>query len=200
MSYELNLKEIERRAYMSYHEDGLIDIAIGFVMLSWAILLLFEPKGLIALLGPIAFAIWYLGKRFITIPRIGVIEPSQKMGNRMKRLSLFLLFFGIIVLAGILLAQVSGNAVPGFRSLSMLGLVIASGVAVVAYLLNAVRLYVYAAILFIAFAGGEALADIISGFDAFLLSVILAGAFILVSGLVVLARFLRRYPLPVMEV
>ena len=81
MSYELNMKEIERRAYMSYHEDGLIDIAIGFVILSWGILLVFEPKGLIALLGPIAFTIWYFGKRFITIPRIGVIDPSQKMGN-----------------------------------------------------------------------------------------------------------------------
>ena len=33
MSYELDMKEIERKAYLSYSEDGLVDIAIGMVIL-----------------------------------------------------------------------------------------------------------------------------------------------------------------------
>jgi hypothetical protein len=77
--------------------------------------------------------------------------------------------------------------------------VIAAGVSLLAYLLNAARLYAYAVLLFVAFAGGEILSASITTFDAFAFSVILAGALILLSGLVVLVRFMRRYPLPTME-
>lgn len=53
MSFDLDVKEIERRAYMSYSEDGLVDIAIGFVFLGWGVLLVDKLPGLIALLGPV---------------------------------------------------------------------------------------------------------------------------------------------------
>jgi hypothetical protein len=65
--------------------------------------------------------------------------------------------------------------------------------------LRANRLYANAVLLFAAFSGGAALAEQVTTVDAFLVSVMVAGALILVSGLVVLARFLRRYPLPVEE-
>jgi hypothetical protein len=77
--------------------------------------------------------------------------------------------------------------------------VIAAGLCVIAFLLNANRLYVYAVLLFVAFAGGQALNDAFAGLDTFIVSVIAAGALILLSGVVVLLRFLRKYPLPVME-
>jgi len=98
MSYELDLKEIERQVYMSYSEDGLADIAIGFVIMAWGLLLLTEPSGLIALLGLLGMGIWYLGKRFITIPRIGAIEPSPKMERRLRSLAMFLLVLGLMAL------------------------------------------------------------------------------------------------------
>jgi len=199
MSYELDMKEIERKVYMSYSEDGLVDIAIGFVILVWGVLLVVEPSGLIGLIGPLAFAIWYLGKRFITIPRIGRIQPSQKMERKLRNLAIFLLVLGVIALGGVLTGWIVGYAFSSGYSLGILGLVIAAGVSLLAYLLNAARLYAYAVLLFIAFAGGEILSASITTFDAFAFSVILAGALILVSGLVVLVRFVRKYPLPAME-
>jgi hypothetical protein len=78
--------------------------------------------------------------------------------------------------------------------------VLAGGISVLAYLLNATRIYIYAVLIFIAFAGGEILSTSITTFDAFAFSVILAGTLILLSGLAVLVRFLRKYPLPEMEV
>jgi hypothetical protein len=199
MSYELNMKEIERKAYLSYSEDGLVDIAIGMVILLWGVFLVVEPSGLIALLGPLALAIWYLGKRFITIPRTGRIQPSQKMERKMRNLAIFLLVLGFIVFGGILTGMIIGFTSSSSYSLGILGLVIAAGVSLLAYLLNAARLYAYAVLLFAAFAGGEILSASITTFDAFAFSVILAGALILLSGLVVLIRFMRRYPLPTME-
>jgi hypothetical protein len=199
MSYELDMKEIERKAYLSYSEDGLVDIAIGMVILLWDVFLIVEPSGLIGLLGLLAFAIWYLGKRFITIPRIGMIKPSQKMERRFKNLGIFLVILGAIAFGGILTGRIIGYPFSSGYSLGILGLVLAGGISVLAYLLNAARLYVYAVLLFVAFAGGEILSANITTFEAFALSVILGGAIILFSGLVVLLRFLRKYPLPTME-
>lgn len=198
MSYELDINDIERKAYMSYHEDGLVDIAIGMLILAWGIFLIVKPSGLIGLLGPLAFAIWFLGKRFITIPRTGLIRPSQKMEKRYRNLAIFLMVLGLVVLGGILIGRVTA-ILPGSYSLSILGLVLALGVSLLAFLLNAARLYAYAVVVFAAFASGEAFSASITTFDAFAAAVILAGVLILISGLVVLAGFLRSYPLPQME-
>jgi hypothetical protein len=199
MSYELDMKEIERKAYLSYSEDGLVDIAIGMVILLWGVFLVVEPSGLIGLLGILAMGIWYLGKRFITVPRSGIIQPSQKMERKMRNLTIFLVVLGLIAFGGILTGRIIGYPFSSGYALGILGLVLAVGISVLAYLLNAARLYAYAALVFIAFAGGEILSASITTFDAFAFSVILAGALILISGLAVLVSFLRKYPLPTLE-
>ena len=199
MSYELDLKEIERQVYLSYSEDGLVDIAIGVVIMVWGIMLLFEPTGLIGLLGILGMGIWFLGKRFITIPRTGMIQPDQKIERRLTNLAIFMLVLGSIAFLGILISRLVGSAFVVDHPLGILGLVLAAGVALLAYLLNASRLYFYAAILFIAFAGGEILAGTITTFDAFALSVTIAGGLILLSGVITLLRFVRKYPRPAIE-
>jgi hypothetical protein len=199
MSYELDMKEIERQVFLSYSEDGLVDIAIGVVIAAWGLMLIQEPTGLIGLLGLLGMGIWYIGKRIITIPRIGVIEPNPKMERRLTNLAVFLIVLGLVAFAGILLTRASGSTMIGDYSLGILGLVLAAGVALLAYLLNAARLYIYAVILFVSFAGGEILAKTVTTFDAFALSVIVGGGLILLSGIVVLVRFMRKYPRPQME-
>jgi len=199
MSYELDMKEIERQVYLSYSEDGLVDIAIGVVITAWGLMLTQEPTGLIGLIGLLGMGIWYIGKRTITIPRIGVIEPSPKMERRLTNLAVFLIVLGLVVFVGILLSRAVGSSMISDYSLGILGLVLAAPVALLAYLLNASRMYIYSVILFISFAGGEILAKSITAFDAFALSVILGGGLILLSGIVVLLRFIRKYPRPQME-
>lgn len=199
MSYELDMKEIERQVYLSYSEDGLVDIAIGVVITAWGLMLTQEPTGLIGLLALLGLGIWYVGKRLITIPRIGVIEPGPKMERRLTSLAVFLVVLGLVVLGGILLSRAVGSFGIGDYSLAIVGLVLAVGVALLAYLLNAARFYGYAVILFASFAGGEILAKYVTAFDAFALSVIIGGGLILVSGLVVLVRFMRKYPRQQME-
>jgi hypothetical protein len=198
MSFDM--KEIERKAYMTLSEDGIVDIVIGGVFLGWGLLLAVGPAGLIGLLAPLAFVMWYLGKRFITIPRVGLVIPSKKMEGKIRNYTTLLLAFGIIVLAGVVIWQMSGGASLREHALGLLGFVIAAGVSIIAFLLNANRLYAYAVILFIVFALGESLKQSISSVDTFLVSVILAGSLITLSGLVVLIRFVRKYPLPEREV
>jgi hypothetical protein len=199
MSYQLDMKEIERQVYLSYSEDGLIDIAIGVVITAWGLMLTQEPTGLIGLIGLLGMGIWYLGKRSITIPRIGVIEPSAKIERKLTNLAVFMFILGLIVLAGILLSRAAGSSLLSDYSLSIVGLVLAAGIALLGYLLDAARMYIYALILFASFAAGEILAKSITAFDAFALSVVIGGGLILLSGIVVLVRFLRKYPRPQME-
>ncbi len=199
MSYELDMKEIERQVYLSYSEDGLIDIAVGVVITAWGLMLTLEPTGLIGVLGLLGLGTWYVGKRLITIPRIGVIEPGPKIERRLTNLAVFLVVLGLVVLGGIFISRAVGSRAVSDYSLAILGLVLAAGVALLAYLLNAARLYGYAVILFASFAGGEILAKSITSFDAFALSVIVGGGLILLSGLVVLVRFVRKYPRQQME-
>ena len=47
MSLDLDMNEIERKVYMVYNEDGLVDIALGFVFLAWGVLLAVGPPFLI---------------------------------------------------------------------------------------------------------------------------------------------------------
>jgi hypothetical protein len=60
-------------------------------------------------------------------------------------------------------------------------------------------MYVYAVIIFVSFAGGEILAQYITSVDAFALAVMAGGGLILIAGITVLIRFLRKYPRPQME-
>lgn len=199
MSYELDMKEIERQVYLSYTEDGLIDIAIGVVIAAWGLMLTQEPNGLIGLLGLLGLGIWYMGKRLITIPRIGIIEPSQKMERRLTNMAVFLVVLGLLIFVGILVMRSIGVVEFTNYTLAILGLVLAGGVAVLAFLLNAPRIYVYAVIIFVSFAGGEILAQYITSVDAFALAVMAGGGLILIAGITVLIRFLRKYPRPQME-
>lgn len=199
MSYQVDMKEIERQVYLSYTEDGLVDIAIGAVIMVWGLMLLGEPSGLIGLLGIFGLGIWYLGKRFITIPRIGTFQPGPKIERRLTNLAIFLVVLGLIAFLGILVSRTMGSVFVSDHPLGILGLVIAAGVALLAYLLNAARIYFYALILFIAFAGGEILVGTTNRLDIFAASVIVGGGLILISGLIVLLRFMRKYPRPRLE-
>lgn len=200
MSLDLNMKEIERKIYMVYHEDGLVDIAIGLVFLGWAAILAFGPPFLIVLLGPVTLLIYYFGKRDISVPRVGIIEPGRKIANRMRSLTMALIGLGLMALVTVLLQSQLGLGALEDYSLAFVGLIVAIGVCLLGFLLQADRLYVYAALLFVAFALGEALTNSAIAVDTFLLSVSIAGLIIFISGLLVLFRFIRRYPLPPEEV
>ena len=40
MSKNVNLKEIERQAFLSYHQDGLLDIMLGIILIPLGIVML----------------------------------------------------------------------------------------------------------------------------------------------------------------
>ena len=75
MSQEIDLKQIERKAFRSTYQDGLWDIFFGLVVVSMAIYM-YHPEGGYSARNIIGFLVGYgvanlifwAGKKFITLP------------------------------------------------------------------------------------------------------------------------------------
>jgi len=105
MTEKINLKKIEKKAWKSYHQDGLWDIFLGLILLNFGIApILEEITGITYLLSYIiilgvAFIIFHGGKKYITIPRLGRAGFSTARKSKTKKSSLVLV---ISVLLGLI--------------------------------------------------------------------------------------------------
>jgi hypothetical protein len=210
MSERINLKEVERKAWRSFFQDGLWDIYLGLLLLGMGSSSLGRYVGLPeesgwSLLPNLIWAIvsmliLWVGKRFVTVPRMGRVKLGPK-GKARKRKTRVLLtasvLVGVVVFAIALVAR--GNpprrlnlavVFPAVYALNML-VVFSLG----AYFLDFARLYLigvmYALPVPLLITLDE-IAGIDIGFGAFAAP----AAVILLIGMVLFIRFLRDYPVP----
>jgi hypothetical protein len=206
MEKQDSLKEIERRAYRSTFKDGIYDVLFGMVFVILALIPVLASLGISRfygyLLGIVTLLFTWLGKRVITVPRLGavVFGPRRKMKKRM----LFLICAAVFFLQLPLLMITLGNGFPGIPEgiLSMpltLGLILAPFLLIAAFLLDYPRLYVYIAIFAFAIPHAGILRNFVA--EPFNLSVSFGvpGVAILIFGLALFFRFLREYQKPSAE-
>jgi len=196
MSQSADFRKLEQKAYLSYHQDGLIDLIIGSIVLCIAISEATDSSiwNLIALL--LIFAYMPL-KRRITFPRLGYVKFNVKRGGVNMRLA-GVVAIGVLVisLVSILVLLLSGKSSSSPLILAMrqsplilyafLGFI---GVGLAGLVLRLPRLFLYALL---------SLAMMISGHLLNLplwLPFLLLGGTILAIGAVLLIGFLRRYPI-----
>jgi len=201
MSEEPNLKEIERRAYMSYHQDGLLDIFAGLYVLGFGLGILIDivwessPIGLTmpAILIATVLPIWVAAKRKITLPRIGYVNFGTRGANK-----IFALYLGLMV-AG-LCAAFAFTAAYQSGSRQWLDLIFQNGMLIVGigslavcalfgYSMGLRRLYAYGLL--------AAMALVIGHFMGISFAYILValGTTVMVAGFALLVSFVRKYPL-----
>ena len=190
MAAELDLKRIERKAWTSYFQDGLWDIVLGVYMLTPAIRT-FTDNAWFTLLFLAAPVILIMGKRFITVPRIGRVKfgPARKARQRN-----ILIAFGVsfLILNTVMLLILVVLAPPeAWIRATVLGICLVSILGLVAYLLDVIRLYAY----FAALAAGFVLWEL-SGDPAGPICLAISGGIVLTIGIVLLLRFLHNYPKP----
>jgi hypothetical protein len=194
MNERINLKDIRRQVVLYYAEDGLADISVGLVILGFGLLLWLDFPTLVGLLVLVPLLVWFGGKNWLVIPRVGSIQPGRELKQRFRGFFLNLFLLGIGFLVFILVSRrFAGSDFAGY-SLSLFGFVLALGISSLGVLMDASRFYLYGGLVFLAMAGGEVLGRTITAFDPFLMGVIGAGAVITLAGLVVLGRFLGKYP------
>jgi hypothetical protein len=202
MTKEPNLKEIERRAYMSYHQDGLLDIFVGVYILGFGLGIFIDmiwefgfglimPAILIATILPI----WIAAKRKITIPRIGFVKFGPGGGTS----KLMAIFIGLAVAGlGAFFAFTLATFQGGSRQ--WLDLVFQNGMLIVGfgslavcilfgYSMGLKRLYAYGLLAIIAHVIGH----FIGIFFAYILLAL--GTMVIAAGVALLIGFVKKYPL-----
>ncbi|MFZ7137148.1 MAG: hypothetical protein ACOWW1_01835 [archaeon] len=193
MNQKINLKEIERKAYTSYHQDGIIDITIAFVVLTFAAVMTVEMPWLGGVSGALAVSFYAGLKRIVTVPRIGYVKFPQQRAQKTVMLILVLGLFGMI--AGVFtFIELTNSGTPGWLLFMIDNYMITIGVAVaVLFLLGAYsfktrRIYGYSLLTLVMFVGGH--------FISFPLYYYLAvlGIIILASGLTMMTRFVNMHP------
>jgi hypothetical protein len=197
MGERIDLDEIERRAYLSYHEDGLIDIVLGiglFIASLWAYVeMIYLMGGMIVSLTPM-----YMGmKKKYTFPRIGEVTFSTNRTRRSQNSMTFLVIMNVIGVLGALVFWMafSGDTRPQWMLLMIdnfpVVLGIAGGViwAVVGYITDLTRFYRYSAATLVVIGS----ANFIS--TPFIAHMLLLSVIVLVSGYMQLRSFMNKYPL-----
>ena len=196
------LREIEKKTYMSYHQDGLLDIVIGLYALAFGLGIVADqildinfaviyPGIMIAIVLPI----WIAAKRKITMPRIGYVNIGTKGSNK-----IFALFLGLAV-AGLgvfflFTMMTFQNGRPEWIEtiLFQYGMVwIGLGAAVIgsmfAFTMGLKRLYGYGLLTLALFVVGYFLAV---PFEYLLLFI---GGVVMACGVALLVQFIHKYPL-----
>ena len=99
---EPSLSEIEKKTYMSYHQDGLIDIFVGIYVLLFGSGILLNSVAdfstwfiFPAIFPAIMVPIWISVKKQITMPRIGYVKFRSGGANRLTAVFIGLLVAGL---------------------------------------------------------------------------------------------------------
>lgn len=203
MTKKINLKEMEKKAWKSCFQDGLWDIFLGLILLSFGISPFIEEiTGITYLISYIillslGYIIFYIGKKYITIPRIGNVKFGPKRKSKKIKVVIILAISVIFGLAAILITQT--DLIPYNIDISIWGIIFAINALIVfslmAYYLDFPRLYIYsiffATSIFIVETSSSHVGstyDTVIGFGMF-------GVVAVLVGLLHLTRFVRRYPL-----
>ncbi len=196
MTNRLALREIEKKAWFRTFEHGMWDIGIGsmFMMFGLSILTSF----------PALSAIWVaallpgfreIGRKLV-VPRIGHVHFRERRKRATGRLTGMLTVTAVMgVVTFLFIAWVSKGAAPAWAQWTsehfviFIGLIWGGALAVTGWLVDFPRLYVYGALMF----GSLLISDFVKGYHLGV-SLAIVGGLILLTGIILLVRFLRRYP------
>jgi hypothetical protein len=202
MEQNVDLREIERKAYLSYAKDGFWDLCLGLFFLSQGIAFAVRWFAFIGMLGAaiaVLLPTFMSLKRAIAIPRLGYVKFSPKRQAKLKRSKLLLcIVLTFTALLGVVLFLVYSGQTGWklwLRNLHLIpyGFVLAVVVGAVGFLFEIKRFIYYAVLILAAFIIGRI---INAKPDLYFIPL---GVVFFAIGLVLMIRFLRKYPKPVRE-
>jgi len=204
---QIDVKEMEKRAWKSTFQDGLWDIYFGLIIsgigFSWLGGFFGLPETVNVMVTIFswdigAMIILFLGKKYITRPRMGFVKFGQIRKKRNKFLALFLglmvaftLITFIFTLVGMFQLQM-----PGYLVMLLIGLLfITLPFSLIAYYLQLERVYLYAILGGLGLFISELLQPIIGAPYHDIITFGGIGLVITITGLIIFIKFLRRYSL-----
>lgn len=194
-----DLKQEERASFLTYFNDGVLEIVIGVVIVGIYGWLKSDIPASIGAWAAVSLSIWVALKRFITTQRIGIVNFKGENEIRRKRSKqLFQLGIGAFVVTGFLIFMLKENIgqdlLGPFRALPMLPfyLIGIMGLVLLAWNIRLKRYWYLALFLFLVGNVSPFLdSDGLTGF-------LLVGLVFLGLGGYLMFKFLKTYPKPKM--
>jgi hypothetical protein len=205
MSPDINLKEIERKAFRSTFQDGLLDMYLGFLLLTMGMgpvlpsldASIMWTLGILLAFSVLVWLAFWVGKKFITTPRMGLVKfgPQRKAKLKKTRAVLFLsVLLGVIMLVLRATWKVEGATIPIPAYVWAVQAIVVFGLG--AYFLDVSRFYAYGMLYAMPLPVGFVLLQN-TGLPGFMfLPFGISGGIMVLIGAVLFIRFLREYPLP----
>ena len=215
MSTSIGIGNAQKRiVQLTNYEDGLWDILLGLVMLLLSIYpitreLLGPELNLVLFLVALAILVagQYAARRYISTPRLGYAKQRRTPTTKL----LVVLMAGLVLLTlGFVIATLlSPGWIPQSPSSSSASWISDLTVEIVVmfalvglfsllgYIFGVTRLFVYGWLLGVAFVLSAAL-SMYQGWT-FNMPLAIASGIIIVTGIVLLVRFIRKYPVPLEE-
>jgi hypothetical protein len=192
MSQDQDFKKLQQRTYASFHQDGLIDMIIGWAIVGFGINMALDNSAFL-FLGWLPIVFYVPIKNRVTVPRIGYVKFSS---SNSLLIGIVLAILLVLLLGIFILLIVGPHLIPAQLSewfseyyLLLFGSLVGLGFAGTALVTGISRFYAYAVMLVLIIAAGIWLniPDPIY--------VLTAGLLILVVGITHMVRFLRKHPL-----
>ena len=186
--------KLARKAYLSYHQDGLIDIIIGACFLGFAFNMLTDSAAF-TILGWMPIIFYLPLKRAITYPRLGYVSFE---GRQTRQKLLIMSGVGILVLGlFVMIIFVLGpsGVSPSTRQFLSRYLILFFGVLGAFFfgltaLLSGIRRFFYYAIAIIVIFGTAQLLR-----TPEYTQIIIFGTLLLISGASQMVKFIQKYPI-----
>ena len=193
MNQKINLKEIARNAYTSYHEDGILDISLAIVILAFGLMMIVDMPWLGGAIGIVAMSFYAGAKKVLTVPRIGYVKFSQLRAQRVNIALLVLGFLGF-ALGLVAFMQTGSGETPSWllflidNYMLTAGAIIASLFLLAGYTFRTKRMYTYALVGLVMFVVGYFIHYPLEYY------LVLLGTIILAIGIIMMTRFVTKHP------
>ncbi|MHA2391718.1 MAG: hypothetical protein ACXAEX_07095 [Promethearchaeota archaeon] len=206
MTENIDLKELEKKAWRSTFQDGLWDIYFGLLFFGLGIYTVGQLFGQDDTLSAIIILmIWdftsvflfIIAKRKITIPRMGFVKFGKARKVKKIKLAIFLVIMvGINIIFLFLPLSGLNIRLNAFTTMLIIGtLFITTPFCVIAYFLEFERLYLIAIMGGLGLSIAELFRPIVGSPLHSMITFCTIGTIIMSWGIVFLIRFLREYPL-----
>ena len=196
MTNRLALREIEKKAWFRTFEHGMWDIALGSMFMMFGLSILVDFAALTAIwVAALLPGCLQAGRRLV-VPRIGHVQFRARRKQAKGRLTGVLTATALMgLVAFMFMAWILKGDAPAWAQwisqhfVIFIGLIWGGALAVTGWLVDFHRLYAYGGLMF----ASLLITDSVEGYHlGFSLTIV--GGLILLAGVILLIRFIRRYP------
>jgi len=198
MTQNINLKDIEKKAYRDSQQDGLMEVMMGLILMTFGGFFYSPIFAFYILLIIFSGKIVEFMRRRYTYPRVGFVKFHEE--NPKNSLTGVFLFEVAVIVIMFTLISIFGDVKDYSQwvkwSPLFFGMILVGPFAHAASRSGSIR-YTGYAILSVILGLIFSLTEFGSGCTGLILYLVFIGTFLFLGGLVIFTRFLRKYPLPV---